>query len=79
MFEKTLNFAQTDNLDIVAVLISYCFKMDSSDRKFGFNFTSIMLKKVSILLHVCRNNEIGVKPAIPGMKPVARNETGQPE
>ena len=39
----------------------------------GFKFDSIKRKKVSIMLHVCRNNEkkIGVKPGD------SRNETGQ--
>ena len=47
----------------------------------GFKFDSMKRKKkVSIMLHVCCNNEkkIGVDRTIPGMKPGSnRNETGQ--
>ena len=54
------------------------FKMDSLYRKFGFNFDSIMLKKVSIMLHF-RNNEIGVKPSDSRNETGSKEETGQPE
>ena len=46
----------------------------------GFEFDSIKRKKVSIMLHVCRNNVSRSESsrAIPGMKPGSnRNETGQ--
>ena len=52
--------------------------MDSLYRKFGFNFDSIMLKKVSIMLHF-RNNEIGVKPSDSRNETGSKEETGQPE
>ena len=56
--EKTLNFApkQTIDQNIVAVLISLLLQKGFIIPQIGFKFDSIKRKKVSIMLHVCRNN-----------------------
>ena len=63
--------SKTDNLDIVAVLISLLFQNRFILPQIGFQIDSIKRQNVSIMLHVCYEKKIGVKPSN------SRNETGQ--
>ena len=69
--EKTLNFAPKRTINIVAVLIALLLQKGFIRPQIGFKFGSIKHKKVSMMLHVCRNNVLRI-----GVKPSDWNETG---